>query len=88
MRDIDIEDVKVNRHASQIIDRIWSMGILGLPKVWIFEGDDSPEHYATVESLVDYVKDYGGKVLKLSGDNIELMNGKNTCSGRILVQVD
>lgn len=87
-RDIDIEGVMVNHKASQIIDKLWSLQCLDLPKIWEFEADDSVEAYATLESLLDYLDLFGGKLIQLQMSDIKLIHKQNIESGRYLIQLD
>lgn len=74
--------------AQEIITKVYAMGTMGLPKVWIFEGDSGPEHYETCESLLDVLKDFGGKLIRLSSYEIEMINHDSVCEGRFLFQLD
>ena len=88
LRQYEIDDLMVTKTASNIIDRLWSLKRLGLPACWIFEGDDGPDHYETCESLLDYLEDYGGKLIRLGSYDVELIHKQSIGSGKFLVQVD
>lgn len=88
LRQYEIDDLMVTKTASDIIDRLWSLRRLNIPACWIFEGDDGPEHYETCESLLDYIEDYGGKLIRLGSYDVELIHKQSICAGRFLVQID
>lgn len=88
-RTVPIEDFFVTWQASRIIDKLLALKQLDLPACWIFEGDDSPEHYETCASLIRYFCDFGGKLIRLDTYSVEhICHEDSVSSGRFVVQLD
>jgi len=71
LRTIQIEDVLVNQTAEKIIEKLVALQQLGLPSSYIFEVDDGPDGYATVDSLVAYTYQCGGYVIDISASSLK-----------------
>jgi len=90
-RTVRMGNVYVTVEASKILNKLWSLRRLDLPACWIFEGDDIDVHYATCESLLDYLEVFGGKLIRLGANGgfvDRKLRGIGISSGRFLIQLD
>lgn len=92
---VKIDGHLVTKEAKNIIDKLLSLKKLGLSACWIFEGDDEPEYYATCESLLRYLEDFSGKLIRLGPHDIKIVRQtslrrdiQNGLSGKFLIQLD
>jgi hypothetical protein len=71
------DGLKVTAKAQELMKQSVAQTILGLSGVVVWEGDDSPEAYATIESMIDLAHNCGGRILRLDLYTVEQFNPEN-----------
>jgi hypothetical protein len=76
-RVIDCEGAMISEEASELLAKVWGMGSLNLPQVAEFQIDDGPEGHALVSSLLAYLENFEGHLLRVTSYDVLIVTPEN-----------
>jgi hypothetical protein len=78
----EIDGCKISKKAGKIISKVWAMETLQLPKVAEFQIDDGPKGAAAVYSLLEYLKECEGHLLKITAYDVDVVTEQKLLGSR------
>lgn len=63
--------------VGKVFKKMVALNQLGLPAMYVWEGDDSPEAYDFLSVMMEKCDDAGGRVLRLESYNTTQLTGRD-----------
>ena len=79
------EGVMLSSDAVAVLEKLTAMAVLGIPQVYLWQGDDGPHDYALLESLVEYLGTGIGWVARITTYDIQYVTMETIGSGSFIV---